>query len=301
MNRLSFIILVFLFPVFSYSQELYAEVIVNYDKVKGSNNQVFSTLQKDLKDFINNTKWTDKDLSLQERIKCTFGITIEERPSSEQFKAILFVQSGRPVFNSTYITPILNYQDTDFTFNYIESENLTFNENRFSGKNLTDVITFYIYLILGYDADTFSQRGGTEYFTKAQKIADNSLSQGYDGWNSFDGPRTRGGIIADIVNEKSSALRGISYQYHRLGLDNMATNELQAKTAIAGNLIKLKAYSANYQFFPLDIFLTAKREEIRNVFSGGTTVTSVNLVELKTLLQNINPINSTDYWDKIKN
>jgi hypothetical protein len=288
-------------PVFSYTQELLAEVIIDYNKVQGSNNQVFTTLKRDLKDFINNSKWTNTTLSLQERIKCTFGITIEERVSSDQFKAALFIQSSRPVFNSTYITPVLNFQDTDFTFNYIESENLTFNENRFSGKNLTDVITFYIYMILGYDADTFSQKGGSNHFIKAQKIADNSINQGYNGWNSFDGPRTRGGIISDINNEKSNVLRGISYQYYRMGLDNASTNELQAKTSIANNLMKLKAYSTNYQFYPLDMFLTAKKEEIKNIFSGGTPVTSVNMAELKTLLQNINPINSNEYWNKIKN
>ncbi|MDR1876344.1 MAG: DUF4835 family protein [Flavobacteriaceae bacterium] len=301
MKRLSLVFLVLILPAFSYSQELLAEVIVNYDKVKGSNNQVFTTLQKSLKDFINTTSWTGKQLSLQERIKCTFGITIDERLSSDQFKATIFIQSARPVYNSTYTTPVLNYQDTDFTFAYLESENLTFNDRRFSGKNLIDVITFYVYMILGYDADTFSQRGGTEYFTTAKKIADNSMNQGYDGWNSFDGPRTRGGIITDITDEKSNALRGISYQYHRLGLDNMASNELQSKTTIAANLLKLKTYSANYQFYPLDIFLTAKREEIKNIFSGGAAVTAANMTELKTLLQNINPINNNEYWDKIKN
>lgn len=296
------LLLLFLsFPTYNFSQELLANVIINYSKVQGSNNQVFITLEKSLKDFINNTSWTNQHLSLQERIKCSFSIIIEERKSTDQFKGSILVQSSRPVFNSTYQTPVLNYQDKDFTFNYIESENLTFNGRRFSGKNLVDVISFYVFMILGYDADTFSPMGGTEYFNTAQKISDNAINQGYNGWNSFDGPRTRGGIIADIINDKSSVLRNISYQYHRLGLDNMATEEQKAKTTIANSLLALKTYSENYQFYPLDIFLSSKKEEIKNIFSGGQTVTAVNINDLKTLLQNLSPINSSDYWNKIKN
>lgn len=296
------LLLLFLsFPTYNFSQELLANVIINYSKVQGSNNQVFITLEKSLKDFINNTSWTNQHLSLQERIKCSFSIIIEERKSTDQFKGSILVQSSRPVFNSTYQTPVLNYQDKDFTFNYIESENLTFNGRRFSGKNLVDVISFYVFMILGYDADTFSPMGGTEYFNIAQKISDNAINQGYNGWNSFDGPRTRGGIIADIINDKSSVLRNISYQYHRLGLDNMATEEQKAKTTIANSLLALKTYSENYQFYPLDIFLSSKKEEIKNIFSGGQIVTAVNINDLKTLLQNLSPINSSDYWNKIKN
>lgn len=296
------LLLLFLsFPTYNFSQELLANVIINYSKVQGSNNQVFITLEKSLKDFINNTSWTNQHLSLQERIKCSFSIIIEERKSTDQFKGSILVQSSRPVFNSTYQTPVLNYQDKDFTFNYIESENLTFNGRRFSGKNLVDVISFYVFMILGYDADTFSPMGGTDYFNTAQKISDNAINQGYNGWNSFDGPRTRGGIIADIINDKSSVLRNISYQYHRLGLDNMATEEQKAKTTIANSLLALKTYSENYQFYPLDIFLSSKKEEIKNIFSGGQTVTAVNINDLKTLLQNLSPINSSDYWNKIKN
>ncbi len=301
MKRLSLILLFSLMPVFSFSQELLAEVVVNYSKVQSSNNQVFTTLEKSLKDFINTTSWTNKQLPIQERIRCSFGITIEERPSSDQFKGSILIQSSRPVFNSNYLTPVLNIQDKDFTFNYLESENLVFYESKFSGKNLIDVIAFYVYMILGYDADTFSPQGGSEYFSKAMKIADNSINKGYNGWNSFDGPRTRGGIIADIVSDKSNTLRAISYQYHRVGLDNMATNEVQAKTTIASNLMRLNTYSSSFQFYPLDIFLTSKRDEIKNIFSGGQPVTSVNITDLKTLLQNISPINTADYWDKIKN
>ncbi|WP_128331437.1 DUF4835 family protein [Apibacter sp. HY039] len=302
MKRLFYILLWSLLPVFSFSQELLAEVVVNYSKVQGSNTQVFKTLEKSLKDFINNTSWTNQPpLALQERIRCSFSILIDERPSTDKFKGSILIQSSRPVYNSTYSTPVLNFQDNHFSFDYIEFEPLIFNDRKFSGKNLIDVISFYVYMVLGYDADTFSQRGGTEYFTIAQKVANNAVNQGFNGWNSFDGPKTRGGLIADLISDQSNTLRGITYQYHRLGLDNMPSNELQAKNVIASNLMKLNSYSGNYLFFPLDIFLTAKKEEIKNIFSGGQPATSVNVSDLKALLQTINPINSTEYWDKIKN
>ena len=145
MKHIPLIFLLLIIPIVVTCQQLSAEVKIDYSKVQGSNNQVFNTLKKDLKDFISNTDWIPGNkLSMQERIKCSFGIIIEERIATDKFKATLLVQSSRPVYNSSYTTPVLNYQDTNFTFNYIESENLVFNETRFSGKNLTDVLAFYI-------------------------------------------------------------------------------------------------------------------------------------------------------------
>ncbi|MDR3273227.1 MAG: DUF4835 family protein [Flavobacteriaceae bacterium] len=301
MKRLIFLFLLLPLPFQGFSQELLAEVTINYQKVQGSNNQVFETLKKALKDYINNTSWTSTGnaIPVQERIKCAFVIVVTEKASSSGYKATLLVQASRPVYNSTYLTPILNYQDSDFSFDYTENERLTYDGRRFSGKNLIDVISYYIFMILGYDADTFSPKGGDSYFTQTQKIADYSINQGYSGWNSFDGPKTRGSLIANIISDKSNTLRQIAYQYHRQGLDVMATSDLKGKTAIGNSLLKLNAYSDSFQYYPLDIFLTAKKDEIANIFSSGPAA-NVNITELKTLLQRISPINS-DIWNKIKN
>jgi len=300
MKRLVFLFLLLMIPFSGFSQELLADVSINYQKVQTSNNQVFETLKKVLKDYINNTSWTSANASIpvQERIKCAFVIVITEKTSSSGYKATLLVQSSRPVYNSSYLTPVMNYQDNDFSFDYIENERLTYDGRSFSGKNLIDVISYYIFLILGYDADTFSPKGGNPYFAQAQKIADYSVNQGYNGWNSFDGPKTRGSLIASIVSDKSNTMRQITYQYHRLGLDVMATSDLRGKTAVGNSLLKLSEYSDSFQYYPLDIFLTAKRDEIANVFSSGPAA-NINIADLKAILQKISPINS-DIWNKIK-
>ena len=154
-----------------YAQELLATVQVNAQQLGGSNTQVYKTLEKNLRDFINNTSWTGKKLQNFEKIKCNFSIVINERSGSNNFKGSLVVQAVRPVFNTTYESPLININDTNFSFDYTENENLVFNERQFSGKNLIDVVSFYIYTILGYDGDSFKVRGGQPWFEKAQKIS----------------------------------------------------------------------------------------------------------------------------------
>lgn len=285
---------------FGFSQELLADVTVDYAAVQSSNTQTYKTLQRSLKDFINNTKWTEKDYQLFERIQCTFFITILEKTATNKYKASITIQSRRPVFNSEYYTPILNFQDTDFSFEYTEFETLIFNDRRFSGKNLTDVIAFYVYFILGYDADSFSNLGGTPYFTKAQKISQNSENQGFSGWSTFDGIRARTTIINDILKPNTNTLREIYYTYHLRGLDAMSAGEVNAKNTIVSTLNRLQIYQNNTQLIPLDIFITAKKYEIASIFSGGTPATA-SIQKLKEILQQISPTDKETLWDKMKN
>ena len=149
---------------FGYSQEILANVTVNYQQIQGSNTQMFKTLEKSLRDFINNTSWTGKRLQNFEKIKSNFAIVISQKTGSSNYTASMVVQASRPVFNSSYDSPLININDTNFTFEYTENENLVFNERQFSGKNLIDVVSFYVYLVLGYDADSFQMRGGQNWF-----------------------------------------------------------------------------------------------------------------------------------------
>ena len=176
----SIIILLFSFHL-SFSQELLANVQVNTQQVSGSNMQAYKTLEKNLRDFINNTSWTGKKLQNFEKIKCNFSIVINEKAGSSNYKASIVVQAVRPVFNTTYETPLLNLNDTNFSFDYTENENLIFNERQFSGKNLIDVISFYVYTILAYDADSYKVQGGQQWFEKAQKISNNAQNQNFAG------------------------------------------------------------------------------------------------------------------------
>lgn len=283
-----------------YSQELQARVTVNAQQLGGSNQQVYRTLETSLRDFINNTSWTGKRLKPFEKIQCTFSLIISEK-NGNNYKGSIVVQSVRPVYASTYQSPILNINDTHFGFEYVENENLIFNERRFSGKNLIDVVSFYVYLILGYDADTFQNMGGTPWFEKAQKIARNAVGQqNFAGWNSTEGPRTRGALIEELLARDNQTLRSIMYAYHRLGLDVLSQNKNRAKQAIYKQLMALSAYEDNYQMnYPFSLFIDTKKTEIFNLFNGRNNG-GVNVNDLRNLLNKMAPKYSDQYWNNWK-
>lgn len=295
----------FLFTIFFLSlgvkaQEIQANVIVSSQQIAGSNNQVFQTLQKSLREFINNTSWTGKKLQPFERIKCNLAIVISERPTQNSFKGNIVIQSVRPVYGSIYESPLMNINDQNFAFEYTENENLIFNERQFSGKNLIDVISFYIYLILGYDADTFEMKSGQPWFDKAMKIAQNSQGQNFPGWNRVEGPKTRGGLIESILAENNAQLRTLYYQYHRNGMDNMSQDEQTSKRIIYDQLMGLKTYEDNFQMNnAFNTFLDAKKTEIYNIFANGNNGV-VQIQSLQNLMTRFAPNSSNDLWSKWK-
>jgi len=298
MKKLLYIFILLFFANFSFAQELNAQVQVNYQSIEGSNTQTFKTLEKSLKDFINNTSWTGKKPQNFEKIKCSFAIVLTEK-SGNNFKGTLVVQSVRPVYGSQYESPILNINDTNFSFEYIENQNMIFNERQFSGKNLIDVLSFYVYLILGYDADTFQMKGGTPWFDKAMKITQNSQNQNYAGWSQIESPRNRGVLISSILSEQNSTLRNFYYNYHRTGLDNLAkADQISTKQIIAGELMKLKFYDNNFQMnYPFNIFIESKKDEIFNIFNSNNNG-SVNMSELKQLMNTFSTKDSDSKWNK---
>ncbi|WP_028122278.1 type IX secretion system protein PorD [Epilithonimonas tenax] len=300
MKKLLFIICTLFFAQTALSQELLANVQINSQQIEGSNTQVFRTLEKSLRDFINHTSWTGKKLQNFEKVKCNFAMVISERNGSN-FKGTLVVQATRPVFNSQYDSPLININDKSFSFEYNENENLIFNERQFSGKNLTDVISFYIYVILGYDGDSFQLKGGQVWFDKAFKIAQNAQNQNYDGWNQIESQRNRGALISGLQNENTSTLRTVFYSYHRAGLDNLAKSDQgPAKKTIAESLMQLKFYENNFQMnYPFTVFIESKSTEIFNIFNSGNN-TSVNISELKTLMNIFAPIDNDAKWSKWK-
>lgn len=298
MKKLLYLFSLLIFCNFSFAQELNAQVQVNYQNIGGSNLQLYRTLEKSLKDFINNTSWTGKKLQNFEKIKCSFAIVLTEK-SGNNFKGTLVVQSVRPVYGSQYESPILNINDTNFSFEYIENQNMIFNERQFSGKNLIDVLSFYVYLILGYDADTFQMKGGTPWFDKAMKITQNSQNQNYAGWSQIESPRNRGVLISSILSEQNSTLRNFYYNYHRTSLDNLAkADQISTKQIIAGELMKLKFYDNNFQMnYPFNIFIESKKDEIFNIFNSNNNG-SVNMSELKQLMNTFSPKDSDSKWNK---
>ncbi|ROI04031.1 DUF4835 family protein [Kaistella haifensis] len=293
-------ILIFSFNL-SFPQELLATVQVNAQQLGGSNNQVYRTLEKNLRDFINNTSWTGKKLQNFEKIKCNFAIVITERTGSNNFRGNIIVQAVRPVFNTTYESPLLNINDTNFGFEYTENENLVFNERQFSGKNLIDAVSFYVYTILGYDGDSYRVRGGQEWFEKAQKISNNSQNQNFAGWSLIEGNKTRAALIDNILKPEQNTLRNLFYTYHRAGLDNLGKqDQSSAKKIIADALLQLKTYENNFQMnYPVNLFIDTKKQEIFDIFNNGNNAT-VNMTELKALFVTMAPREIDSKWNKWK-
>lgn len=296
---ISLFFLLFLYNL-SFSQELLATVQVNSQQLGGSNQQAYKSLEKSLRDFINNTSWTGKKLQNFEKIKCGFSIVISEKVDNK-YKGTIVIQAVRPVYNTTYESPLINLQDQRFGFEYVENENLIFNERQFSGKNLIDVISFYVYVILGYDADSFQSMGGAQWFAKAQQIAQNSQNRNYDGWDVVKEPRSRSLLINEIINPNWSQLRATMYTYHRAGLDNLFNqDQTSAKKVIFDALIQLKMYENSFQqAYYFNLFMDNKSDEIFNVFNSGNNG-GIIIGDLKQLMTNLSPKNTENKWSKWK-
>ncbi|RZJ25452.1 MAG: DUF4835 family protein, partial [Flavobacterium sp.] len=231
----------------------------------------------------------------QEKIDCSMFITLNTYDSN-QYTATIQVQSSRPVYNSTYGTPVFNYNDKDFSFSYIEFENLTYDPNSFS-SNLVSVLSFYSFMIIGMDADTFSLKGGTPYLETAQTICNVAQQGSYKGWAQADGNQSRYFLINDMLSSTYSPFREAMFEYHFEGLDNMAKDQKAAKEKVASAITTLsKLYSVRPNAFLTRVFFDAKSDEIVSIFSGGP---SVSITDLADNLSRLSPLNSSK-WASIK-
>ncbi len=289
-------IIFFLFAIIQLNaQELNCTITINSDKVPGSNKQIFTTLQNSLNDFINQTRWTGYNYKNQERVNCNMSIIIDEQNGSS-FKGSIQIQSSRPVYNSNYSTPVFNFKDTDFSFQYLEFEPLVYNATTFE-SNLVSMITYYVYVVLGMDADTFSQNGGMPFFTRAQDVLAQAQQSGYKGWNQADGARTRFSLTDNILSPTYKEFHTAMYQYHLNGLDVMSKDPKAAKENIAEALGVLKTlHNSRPNAFLLRVFMDSKSDEIVKIFSDGPRYETF---ELKEDLIRISPLNA-EKWNSIK-
>jgi hypothetical protein len=255
------------------AQELNAKLNLNTSKISGSDKAVFTTLQNSLEQFINGTKWTESSFSSVEKIDCTFNIILNSM-NGNSFSGEIQVTSNRPVYNSSYITPLFNYRDVDFTFNYTEGEMLEFTPNNIS-SNLIAVISFYTYIVIGLDYDSFAPGGGTPYFETAMQIVNAAQSLGAKGWTAFENDRNRYALALGLTQESMKPFHQLWYRYHRLGLDDMASNvdrgKGQISLALEEILPKLKGVKtsdANLLFFS-----NTKLDEIVQIFGKSDTET----------------------------
>lgn len=295
MRKIVQLLCVLFFTVQMNAQELTCTITVNADKIPGSNKQIFKTLESSLNEFVNQKRWTNFNYSPQERINCNLTITILEQ-SGDDFKGHVQIQSSRPVYGSTYLTPVFNFKDDNFSFKYVEYEPLQFNENQFE-SNLTSIVSFYVYTILGMDADTFALNGGTPFFSKAQNVVVQSQQSGYFGWNQNDGSKSRFILIDNILAPTYSLFRSAMYTYHLKGLDVMHQDKKRAKQKISESIGMLKnIYDSRPNATLLRVFMDAKADEIVSVFSDGP---NYDTFKLKEDLLKISPLN-TAKWNDIK-
>lgn len=279
------------------AQELNCLVIVNAEQAQNSNTQVYNTLQNAITEFMNNTRWTSSNYKPQEKINCAVTLFVTKQISSNEFEVNIQVQASRPVFNSTYKTPIFNYRDEKLKIVYNEYEPLTYNETNFE-SNLISLLTFYAYTILGIDADTFALNGGNKFHKQAEKVVNQAQQGGYSGWNRIDGNNTRYQLNENILSSSYKDYRALLYDYHLNGLDRMSDDKKEAKGNIETALMKLqKIYNRRSNAFLLRIFMDAKSDEIVDVFSAGPRTNSINL---KEMLLKIYPTFNAK-WEKIKN
>ena len=275
-------------------QQLNCTVTINADQVASTNQQVYKTLQTSLTEFINKTDWTGKTVKQNERINCSMFINISSN-NSDQFIATLQVQSSRPIFNSSYSSPVLNYNDKDFSFKYTEFERLIFNPNGYE-SNLVSVISFYAYVILGLDADTFVLKSGEENLVIAQNIASNAQQGGYKGWSQTDGNQNRYFLINDLLSPTFLEIRQTLLDYHT-GLDSMTADLKGSKEKVKNAIVSLsKLNSVRPNAYLTRVLFDAKADEVVSIFSGGP---SIDINDLTESLNRISPLNSSK-WAQIK-
>ena len=277
------------------AQELDAQVIVNSDLVNQTNQQIFKTLEQSLNEFINTQVWTNQELLNQEKITCSFVLNLSNY-NNDQFEATLQVQSQRPVFDSNYDTPIMNFLDRDIIFSYQEFQPLFFNKSSFE-SNLVSLLSFYAYVIIGLDADTFVENGGSSYYEQALQVLNLAQVTSRKGWKPSDGTRNRFWLIDNLRANTFREYREALYAYHRSGLDQMTSAPLEGKEAIMKAIIQLEAlFLRRPNAFLLQVFFDAKVEEIVNIFKEGP---KVDFKKIEIILKKIAPFFGSR-WKQIK-
>lgn len=278
-----------------YAQEINCTVTINSDQVGQTNQQIFKTLERSLNDFVNKSKWTNKVYKEQERVNTRMFITVSEFESN-RFKASIQLQSSRPVFNTSYESPVFNYKDNQFNFEYIEFQPLVYNENVFD-SNLVGVVAYYVYVMLGLDADTFALEGGNEFYRKAQNIVTQAQGSSFTGWSQSSSDRTRFELVDNLLSNTFREYRIAMYNYHRKGLDILADNNSTGKQVIAGTMRLMETLvKRRPNAFLIQTFFDAKSEEIKDIFSDGP---KMDIVQLKETLGRIAPFYSNT-WNEIK-
>jgi hypothetical protein len=279
-----------------YSQELNCNVQISAQKIQGSNREVFESMQRDIYEFMNNTVWTNNVFSYAERIDCNILINLTEQLSADEFKGTIQIQLRRPVFNTTYNSTILNFIDNNFQFRYVEFQPLEFDPNSYR-SSLVSVLAYYSYMILGFDYDSFSFEGGTEFFQVAEKIVTNAQNASEPGWKPYDGSRNKNRywLVKNVLDKEYEGVRRFIYEYDIHGLDKMESKITEARASIVESLkLMQEVYRAKpdpYMYL-VQIILESKADELINIFSDAFPEEKSRVIQILT---EIDPGNKTKY------
>lgn len=269
----------------SWSQELNAKLTINTQRIQSADTELFNSLEKDLNRLLNEQQWSNMTFSRSERIDCTFAITINEVTAGNNFSAEILISSRRPVYDSSYITTLFNFRDTQFEFSYMQGQSLEYSNNLID-NNLVAVIAYYANILIGIDSNSFSLNGGKPYFAKAMEIANMAQSLNTKGWEPFSGKNSNRYDLAIALTEESSKnFHTMYYNYHRLGLDQMVANASRGRIRIIETLNEIQELKKNRPNSPLlNILSESKVDEIVRICTQATTEEKQSVKKLLTQL-----------------
>lgn len=280
-------------------QELSAKVNINHQQIQGTDNAVFEELKGKLEEFLNTQQWTSLQFLEQERISCSFNITVKEYKREEgTWVCSCMIQANRPVFNSAYTTTVFQFQDNEFTFVYNQFDNLNYNEEIIDNQLLA-LFAYYSYLIIGMDLDSFSPKGGSDVLNRCLNLTNNAQNLDFPGWKAYDSRKNRFAIINDYMEGAMEPFRQLQYDYYRKGLDEMANNAERGRTEISTAITEdlEKAHKDRSSSMLPQIWTDYKKDELANIYKGKGT--SKEKEQVYDILFSINPSQSNS-WDKIK-
>jgi hypothetical protein len=307
MKYLKILCSTFLLGIFGITkgQELNARITINSSRVGNTvNKSTFQTLQNALTTFLNSRKWTTDEFQPNEKIDCNFLLNLQPGSDANVYTASLTIQAARPVFNSTYLSPMVNYQDEDITFKYVEFQQLEFNENRVSGtdpqaSNLTATLAYYVYMIIAFDYDSYSLKGGNPYFQKAQNIVNNAPEgRGISGWKAFDGVRNRYWLVENMMNSRYAIMHDIYYNYYRIAMDKLYEDDKTARAEMLNVLNLLSSFNNdNANTMINQFFFQGKANELIKLFSKSQQQDKIRASEI---LQKLDITNAARYKNELK-
>lgn len=274
------------------AQDLNARVQILSPQVQNTNKRPLDVLQTAIRDFLNNRKWANDNFGSQERIDCNFVINILEWDGSSNFKAEAQIQSGRPVYGSSFNSTVLNLSDKEFAFTYSEGQPLDYSDQNYV-NNLSSLLAYYAYIIIGMDYDTFSKMGGSQYYAKAQNVVNNAQNAAFTGWKAFESMRNRYWLVENLTNKDYNPIREVLYEYHRNGLDLMHDNQNKGRKHILSLLPILQRIDKQKQGAMLNqVFFSSKSNELVNVLSQAAPQERVKSYNILSVLD---PANITKY------